>query len=80
MKLGKSGCGDGLDPDHIYYGGEVLKVWLKRILNRIISYTRGSPSMLEGGQHPYRVQGKGQDFFLMKNYRGITLSSVIVKL
>lgn len=24
MKLGKSGGGDGLDPLHIYYGGEIL--------------------------------------------------------
>ena len=37
MKQGRSGGGDGLDPEHIYYGGEVLKVWLKRTFNRIIA-------------------------------------------
>ena len=24
MKRGRSGGGDGLDPEHIYYGGEIL--------------------------------------------------------
>ena len=33
MTLGKSGGGDGLDPKHIYYGGEILKVWLKKVFN-----------------------------------------------
>ena len=28
MKQGRYGGGNGLDPEHIYYGGEVLKVWL----------------------------------------------------
>jgi len=32
-------CKCGLDPDHIFYGGELLKVWLKKIFNEIIAVT-----------------------------------------
>ena len=28
LKLGKSGGPDGFTPEHIVYGGEVLKIWL----------------------------------------------------
>ena len=34
LKLGKSGGIDLLDPEHIYYGGETLKLWLKNCLPR----------------------------------------------
>ena len=32
LKLGKSGGPDGLSPEHIVYGGEVLKIWLKKTI------------------------------------------------
>ena len=35
LKLGRSGGIDGLDPEHLYYGGEVLKLWLKKIFNSL---------------------------------------------
>ena len=38
LKLGKSGGPDGLSPQHIVYGGEVLKIlWLKKIFNCILT-------------------------------------------
>ena len=38
LKLGKSGSPDGLSPEHIIYGGEVLKyIWLKMIFNHILT-------------------------------------------
>ena len=79
MKRGRSGGGDGLDPEHIYYGGEVLKVWLKRIFNRIIALEEVPVFLREGVILPV-YKGKGKDPLLMENYRGITLSSVMVKL
>jgi hypothetical protein len=33
LKLGKSGGIDLLDPEHIYCGGESLKLWLMKIFN-----------------------------------------------
>ena len=35
LKLGRSGGIDSLDPEHLYYGGEVLKLWLKKIFNSL---------------------------------------------
>ena len=37
LKLEKSGGLDGLSPEHIVYGGEVLKIWLKKIFNRLLT-------------------------------------------
>ena len=79
MKLGKSCGGDGLDPEHIYYGGEILKVWLKKVFNRIIALEE-VPVCLKEGVILLVYKGKGKDPLQMKNYRGITLSSVIAKL
>ena len=79
VKLGKSGSGDGLDPEHIYYGGEILKVWLKKVFNRIIALEEVPVCLKESVILPV-YKGKGKDPLQMKNYRGITLSSVIAKL
>ena len=34
MKLGRSGGGHGLDPEHIYYGGDRLKLWLLQLVTK----------------------------------------------
>ena len=78
LKLGKSGEIDSLDPEHIYYGGETLKLWLKKIFNRIISLEEITTSLNEGLIIPVH-KGKGKYPFLLGSYRGITLSSVISK-
>ena len=66
-------------PEHIYFGGDALKLWLKKIFNRIISLEKVPDSLNEGLIIPVH-KGKGKDPFLPGNYRGITLSSVITKL
>ena len=79
IKLGKSGGVDCLDPEHLYFGGDALKLWLKKIFNRIVSLEKVPESLNEGLIIPVH-KGKGKDPFLPGNYRGITLSSVISKL
>jgi len=67
MKL----CKCGLDPEHIFYGGELLKVWLKKIFNGIIAV----PVCLKEGVILPCVQRKGKDPLQRKT----TLSPVIAK-
>ena len=61
-----------------YYGGEVLKVWLKRIFNRIIELD--VPVCLSEGIIVPVYKGRSKDPLLMENYHGIILFSVMVKL
>ena len=79
LKLGKSGGNDSLDPEHIYFGGDTLKLWLKKIFNTIVSLEELPASLNEGLIIPVH-KGKGKDPFLPGSYRGITLSTVISKL
>ena len=60
LKLGKSGGGDGLSPEHLVFGGSVLKAWL---LNAIISCEQIPACLDQGGCHhpPVQLQGKGKD-------------------
>ena len=75
----KSGGVDCLDPEHIYFGGDALNLWLKKVFNRIVSLEK-VPDFLNDGLIIPVHKGKGKDPFLPGNYRGITLSSVISKL
>ena len=78
LKLGKSGGPDGLSPEHIVYGGEVLKIWLRKIFNHILELEDVPECLKEGTVVPvYKRQGK--DPLLVSSYRGITLSSVLSK-
>ena len=70
MKLGRSGGSDGLDPEHVCFGGEVLKLWFVRVFNRMIAL---APTLLIIPIH----KGKGN---APGSYRGITLSSVLFEL
>lgn len=79
IKLRKSGGPDGLSPEHIVYGGDCLKIWLKKIFNRIVTLEEVPSCMKEGLVIPiYKRQGK--DPLAVGSYRGITLSSVLPKL
>ena len=73
IKLGKSEGVDCLDPEYIYFGGDALKLWLKKTFNRIVSLEKVPDSLNEGLIIPVH-KGKGKDPFLPGNYRGITLS------
>ena len=79
LKLGKSGGIDSLDPEHICFGGETLRLWLKKIFNRVIALEQIPTTLNEGLIIPVH-KGKGKDPFKPESYRGITLSSVISKL
>ena len=69
LKLGKSGGPDGLSPEHIVYGGEVLKIWLKKTFNRILELEDLPECMKDGIVVPvYKRQGK--DPLLVTSYRG----------
>ena len=60
LKLGKSGGSDSLDPEHMYYGGDTLKLWLK-VFNRILTLEQ-IPAAYEGLIIPIH-KGKGKDPF-----------------
>ena len=62
-----------------YFGGDTLKLWLKKIFNTIVSLEELPASLNEGLIIPVH-KGKGKDPFLPGSYSGITLSSVISKL
>ena len=75
LKAGNGGGFDGLQPEHIKY---VLLIWLQRIFNGIILLEDIPPSLKVGVTIPV-FKGKGCDPLNPNNYRGITLTSVIVK-
>ena len=82
IKLPKKGkaCGpDNVLPEHIIYGGDYLEPWLKKIFNEIITFKCIPLSLKESTIVPI-YKAKGRDPLLTKNYRGISLSSVISKL
>ena len=79
MKKGKA-CGpDRILSEHVIYGGDYLELWLKKIFNEIIRLEGIPPSFKDTIIIPI-YKGKGRDPLLTKNYRGISLSSVIGKL
>ena len=63
-------------PEHIIYGGDYLVIWLKKVFNQL----ERIPSSLKDTIIVPIYKGKGKDPLLAKNYRGISLSSVLVKL
>ena len=79
MKKGKA-CGpDNNLPEHVTYGGDFLNLWLKKVFNEITRLERIPPSLKETVIVPV-YKGKGRDPFHAKNYRGISLASIIGKI
>ena len=78
LKLGRSKGADGLNSEHLLYGGTAVTLWLKKIFNTIISLEE-IPSCLKEGVVVPIYKGKGKDPLSTSSYRGITLSSVIAK-
>lgn len=80
LKLGESGL-DSLSPEHIVYGWEVPRIWLKKIFNRIIALEEVSVHMKEGLLVlVYKRQGK--DLLLFSSYLVVVtawLSTLIFK-
>ena len=62
LKLGRSGGMDCLYPEHIFYGGEALKLWLKKLFYRIIALEEIPTCLNEGLIIPV-YKGNGKDPF-----------------
>ena len=77
LKRGRSRGADGLNSEHLIYGGPIFMLWLKKIFNAIISLEEVPTCFKEGIVIPV-YNGKGKDPLLTSSYRGITLSSSIM--
>ena len=74
LKCGKRGGANGLQPEHIKYGGHSIILWFQSIFNKISTLEDIPPCLTI----PV-FKGKGRDPLNPNNYRGITLTSVISK-
>ena len=78
LKTRKAGGLDGLQPEHLKYGGALLTLWLKQIFNAFIRLEHIPPHILTGIIRPV-YKGKGKDPFNCHSFRGIARTSVILK-
>ena len=77
LKCRMAGGVDGLSPEHLKHGGPLLNIWLKQNFNAIIFFEYVPACMLTGICPIYK--GKDKDSFSCHSYRGITMTSVIMK-
>ena len=70
---------DNISAEHLKYGGEWLKVWLKQIFNAII-YLEAIPGSFKTSLIKPIYKGRGKDPLKTSSYRGVALSSVFAKL
>ena len=78
LKEGKSAGLNGLQGEHLKFGGNAVVVWLKEVLNAIIEL-EVVPEVLKMGAIVLVYKGGGKDPLRMDSYHGITLTSVIAK-
>ena len=78
LKPGKMGGPDGLQPEHLKYGGPLLVIWPKQIFCAFVNFEHVPPNLLTGIIRPI-YKGKGKDPLCCHSYRGITMTSVIMK-
>ena len=69
---------DGLTAEHVKEGGDVVTIWLMRLLNAVVEL-EVIPDALKCGVVVPVYKGGGKDPLKVDSYRGITLSSVIAK-
>ena len=76
LKKGRA-CGpDGVSPEHLRFSGPVFQNWLCQIYNHICQLEQ-IPKCFKHGIIVPVFKGKGRDPLLKKNYRGVTLTSVL---
>ena len=75
----KSGGLDGLKVEHFKYGGEHLKLWLKKVFNRILAL-EDIPQCMKDGLVIAVYKRQGENRLLLNSYRGITISPVLCKI
>ena len=69
---------DGLMAEYLKSGGEVVVIWLLRILNAVVEL-EVVPDVLKEGLIVPVYKGGGKDPLRVDSYRGVTLTSVVVK-
>ena len=78
LKTDKAGGIDRLQSEHLKYAGPLLTLWLKQIFCAFTQLEQVPPSLLTGMICPI-YKGKGKDPLSCHSYRGITITSVLMK-
>ena len=78
LKPKRAGGIDGLQSEHLKFGGPLLTLWLKQIFCAFIKLEQVPTSLLTGIICPI-YKGKGKDPLSCHSYRGITITSVLTK-
>ena len=78
LKLGKAAGHDGVQSEHLKFGGPTLRDWVLQICNAIVE-AESIPRSLKTGIITPVYKGGGKDPLSTNSYRGITLTSVLAK-
>ena len=78
LKPGKAEGIDGLQSEHLKFGGPLLTLWLKQIFCAFIKLEQIPSSLLTGIICPI-YKRKGKDPLTCNSYRGITITSALTK-
>ena len=78
LKLGKAAGHDGVQAEHIKYGGLILRNWILQICNAIVEL-ECVPASLKIGIITPVYKGGGKDPLDTNSHRGITITSVFAK-
>ena len=78
LKLGKAAGHDGVQAEHLKYGGPILRDWILQICNAITELEH-VPDFLKTGIITPLYKGGGKDPLDTHSYRGVTLTSVLAK-
>ena len=78
LKKNRAGGADNISPEHLKFSGAVFRKWLCYIFNCICQLEHIPQCFKDGILIPV-FKAKGKDPLLTKNYRGITLTSVLAK-
>ena len=78
LKCGKTAGHDGVQAEHLKYGGPILRDWILHVCNAI-SVLEEVPVFLKMGIITPVYKGGGKDPLDTNNYRGVTVTSVFAK-
>jgi len=78
LKPGKAAGHNLLQPEHLKYGGEIIRIWVQQISNAIVEL-ESVPDALKMGIVTPIYKGSRKDPLDTNSYRGITLIPVLAK-
>ena len=78
LKCGKTAGHDGVQAEHLKYGGPILSKWLLQVCNAV-TVLEQVPHTLKLGIITLVYKGGGKDPLDRNSYRGITVTSVFSK-